>query len=45
MKPSMMVVEIQAHQLLTVSDLKLHNEVSSKDSYSRSLGLDDEDSE
>ena len=45
MKPSTMVVEIHAHQLLTVSDLGVHDVVSSKDSYSRSLGLDDEDSE
>ena len=45
MKPSMMVVKIQtANQLLNVSDeYELHNEVSSKASYSRGCNWDDEE--
>ena len=43
MKPSMKVVKIQAHQLLTLSDnVGLHNEVSSNRSYSRGSSWSDE---
>ena len=44
MKPSMMVVKIQAHRLLNLSDeVGLHNEVSSNSSYSRGCNWDDEE--
>ena len=45
MKPSMAVVQIQAaNQILGVSDVGVHNEVSSKGSYAReySGGFDDD---
>ena len=44
MKPSMMVVKIQANRLLSVSnDLGLHNEKSDKASYARESSWIDED--